>query len=82
MKEVTTLNPQENTPETAEMENGAEAQTAALIAERDQLATDKAELQDRLLRARAEFDNFRRRSEQQRGDYLQFAAMDPVRVCA
>lgn len=79
MKEVTTLNPQDNTPEVADTENGLDGQIAALTAERDQLATEKADLNDRLLRARAEFDNFRRRSEQQRSDYLQFAAMDPVR---
>ena len=79
MKEVNTLKPQENTPEMAETENTPEAQVAALAAERDQLAAEKADLQDRLLRARAEFDNYRRRSEQQRSEYLQFAAMDPVR---
>jgi molecular chaperone GrpE len=79
LKEVTTLNPQDNTPEVADVENTAEGQAAALTAERDQLAAEKADLQDRLLRGRAEFDNFRRRSEQQRSEYLQFAAMDPVR---
>jgi molecular chaperone GrpE len=79
LKEVTTLNPQDNTPEVADAENGLDSQIAALTSERDQLAADKADLNDRLLRARAEFDNFRRRSEQQRFDYLQFAAMDPVR---
>ncbi len=47
--------------------------------ERDQLAKENAELQDRLLRARAEFDNARRRAERERSDYLQFAAMDLVR---
>jgi molecular chaperone GrpE len=78
LKEVDTLKPQENAPETP-AENGQEAPTAALTAERDQLAAEKAELQDRLLRARAEFDNFRRRAETQRSEYLQFAAMDPVR---
>lgn len=52
---------------------------AALAAERDQLAAEKAELQDRLLRARAEFDNARRRGERERSEYLQFAAMDLVR---
>jgi molecular chaperone GrpE len=46
---------------------------------RDQLAKENAELQDRLLRARAEFDNARRRAERERSDYLQFAAMDLVR---
>ena len=50
-----------------------------LAAERDQLAAEKADLQDRLLRARAEFDNARRRTERERLEYLQFAAMDLVR---
>lgn len=54
-------------------------QLAAVTAERDQLAAEKADLQDRLLRARAEFDNARRRSERERSDYLQFAAMDLVK---
>jgi molecular chaperone GrpE len=52
---------------------------AVLTAERDQLAAEKADLQDRLLRSRAEFENARRRSERERSDYLQFAAMDLVR---
>ncbi|HUB79040.1 MAG TPA: nucleotide exchange factor GrpE [Bryobacteraceae bacterium] len=56
-----------------------EGRMAALAAERDQLAAEKAELQDRLLRARAEFDNARRRGERERSEYLQFAAMDLVR---
>jgi molecular chaperone GrpE len=78
LKEVDTLKPQENTPEMADAENVLDGQ-AALAAERDQLAAEKAELQDRLLRARAEFDNYRRRAERERSEYLQFAAMDPVR---
>jgi molecular chaperone GrpE len=48
------------------------ADLAALTAERDQLAAEKAELQDRLLRKLAEFDNFRRRTDRElseRGDY-------------
>ena len=56
-----------------------EGQLAALTAERDQLAAEKAELKDRLLRARAEFDNARRRAERERSEFLQFAAMDLVR---
>lgn len=56
-----------------------EGQIAALTAERDQLAAEKADLNDRLLRARAEFDNARRRFERDRSDYLQFAAMDMVK---
>jgi molecular chaperone GrpE len=56
-----------------------EGQIAALTAERDQLAAEKAELKDRLLRAHAEFDNARRRFERDRSDYLQFAATDMVK---
>jgi len=56
-----------------------EGQLAAITAERDQLVAEKADLQDRLLRARAEFDNARRRAERERSDFLQFAAMDLVR---
>lgn len=56
-----------------------EGQLAAITAERDQLLAEKADLYDRMLRARAEFDNARRRAERERGDFLQFAAMDLVR---
>jgi len=51
----------------------------SVVSERDRLAAEKAELEDRLLRMRAEFDNARRRFERERSDYLQFAAMDLVR---
>jgi molecular chaperone GrpE len=57
----------------------SEGQLAAITAERDRLAAEKSDLNDRLLRARAEFDNARRRFERERSDYLQFAAMDLVR---
>ena len=56
-----------------------EGQLAAVSAERDQLLADKADLNDRLLRARAEFDNARRRAERERSEFMQFAAMDLVR---
>jgi len=56
-----------------------EAHVAALSADRDQLTAEKAELKDRLLRALADFDNFKRRAERDRSDYVQFAAMDMVR---
>jgi molecular chaperone GrpE len=76
---VNTLNPQENTPEMADADSSLDSQTAALAAERDQLAGEKAELQDRMLRSRAEFDNFRRRAERERSEYLQFAGMETIR---
>jgi molecular chaperone GrpE len=82
----TQSNPENSAP-TAADNGAAEAQgqqperdpLAAITAERDQLAADKADMQDRLLRSRAEFDNARRRAERERSDYLQFAAMDLVR---
>jgi molecular chaperone GrpE len=59
--------------------DSAEGQLAAITAERDQLLAEKTDLQDRLLRARAEFDNARRRAERERSEFLQYAAMDLVR---
>jgi len=56
-----------------------EAQIAALTAERDQLAVENADLKDRLLRSLADFDNFRRRAERDRSEYVQFAATEMVR---
>ncbi len=56
-----------------------EGQLAAVTAERDQLLAEKAELQDRLRRSLADFDNARKRFEQQRSDFLQFAAADLVK---
>ncbi len=64
-------------------ENGAvdlaSDRLAAVTAERDQLAAEKADLEDRWRRARAEFENARRRAERERSDYLQFAGMDLVK---
>jgi molecular chaperone GrpE len=57
----------------------AESQVATLTAERDRLAAEKTELDDRLRRLWAEFDNARRRGERERSEFLQFAAMDLVR---
>ena len=84
LKEVETRNPEENPAEVSAAETtnpleSLEAQLATVTAERDQLALDKCELNDRMLRARAEFDNARRRAERERSDYLQFAAMDLVK---
>ena len=56
-----------------------EAQLAAVTAERDRLAAEKAEVDDRLRRAWAEFENARRRAERERSDFLQFASADLVR---
>ncbi|HEY7392469.1 MAG TPA: nucleotide exchange factor GrpE [Bryobacteraceae bacterium] len=68
------VSPEDNVPAVTE-----EGQLAAVTADRDRLAAENADLQDRLLRLRAEFDNARRRFEQQRSEYVQFAAMDLVK---
>jgi molecular chaperone GrpE len=51
----------------------------AVTAERDQLAADKAELRDQLLRRQADFENYRRRTERDRSEFLQYAGMEIVR---
>jgi len=71
-------NPEPNQPEVSSETDQAPAEPET-AAERDRLLAEKAELQDLLLRARAEFDNFRRRTERERSEYIQFAAMDLVR---
>jgi molecular chaperone GrpE len=52
----------------------------AVVAERDQLLSERADLQDRLLRRQAEFDNFRKRAERERADVLEYAATETVRT--
>ena len=44
-----------------------------------ELEAEKAELQDRLLRRQAEFENFRRRTDRERSEFLQYAGMEIVR---
>jgi molecular chaperone GrpE len=56
------------------------AALAAVTAERDQLAADKAELQDRLLRGQAEFQNLRRRIEKEKVEWHERAATEAVRT--
>jgi molecular chaperone GrpE len=55
------------------------AQTAELAAERDRLMREKSEVTDRLLRLQAEFDNFRKRTEKDRSEFVQYAGMEVVR---
>ena len=52
---------------------------AAVTAERDKLAAEKAELHDRALRAQAEFQNLRRRVEKERLEFHEYAATEAVR---
>ena len=53
---------------------------AALTAERDSLAAEKADLRDRLLRAQAEFQNFRKRSDKDRLEFSEYASQEAVRA--
>ena len=55
------------------------AQLAAAVAERDQLAAEKAEVQDRLLRRMAEFENFRRRVDREKSELRDFSTMEALR---
>ena len=81
LKSVSSEDPQTNTPEVSEAspEETAQPDPAELLAERDRLQAEVADLQDRLLRRQAEFENFRRRNERDRSDFLQYAGMEIVR---
>ncbi|MGD1096399.1 MAG: nucleotide exchange factor GrpE [Bryobacteraceae bacterium] len=52
---------------------------AAITAERDQLAAEKADLQDRYMRGQAEFQNFRKRVERERVELFEYASTEAVR---
>lgn len=52
---------------------------ANLTAERDQLAKERDDYYDRLLRRTAEFENYRRRVDRERTELMEFAGMEAVR---
>ena len=52
---------------------------AAVTAERDQLAAEKADLADRVLRTQAEFQNLRRRVEKEKLELIEYASTEAVR---
>lgn len=54
-------------------------QMGQLRAELDNVKADREELRELLLRRQAEFDNFRKRTERERSEYLQFASMEAVK---
>jgi molecular chaperone GrpE len=63
--------------DTVETTNPAE-QVESLTAERDQLAREKAELQDLLQRRQAEFDNYRKRTDRERSEFADFVTMETI----
>ncbi len=54
-------------------------QADQLRIERDGLRVERDEVRELLLRRQAEFDNFRKRTEKERSEYLQYAGMEMVR---
>ena len=78
LKIVSTENQPTNPPEVSEAP-GEDAPRPEPSAEVAQLQTEIAELQDRMLRRQAEFENFRRRQERDRSDFYQYAGMEVVR---
>jgi len=60
--------------------NVEEAVTGALVNEEaEQLRSERDELKDILQRRQAEFENFRKRSERERSEYLQYAGMETIK---
>src|SRR5579862_1929443 len=57
----------------------AEAQLDQMRIERDGLRVERDELKELLLRRQAEFDNFRKRTEKERSEFIQYAGMEIVR---
>lgn len=57
-----------------------EAASASPAEERDRLRKEKDELNDLLLRRTAEFDNYRKRTERERTELIEFAASDAVKA--
>jgi molecular chaperone GrpE len=53
---------------------------AALAAQRDELTAKAAELQDRVLRTQAEFQNYRKRAERERAEFAEYATTEAVRT--
>ena len=52
----------------------------AIAAERDQLAAERNELKDLLQRSRAEFDNFRRRSDREKMEIAEYGTTELMRA--
>lgn len=52
----------------------------AIAAERDQLVAERNELKDLVQRGRAEFDNFRRRSEREKMEIGEYGSIDLMRA--
>jgi molecular chaperone GrpE len=74
--------PLETNPDAKGDQSGVDSPTAleAITAERDRLAAENAELQDRFLRFQAEFQNFRKRVDKDRLEFSEYASLEAVRT--
>ncbi len=86
----------ENMPEENDMNTGAAPEAAPetdsvetidlaaaleqLASERDRLEAEKTSLNDILMRRTAEFDNYRKRTERERADLIEYASSDAVKA--
>jgi molecular chaperone GrpE len=73
------VNPETNTVENEFNDTAASENPAAQSPEADKLRAERDELRDLLVRRQAEFDNFRKRTERERAEYLQWAGMETVK---
>jgi molecular chaperone GrpE len=74
------------TGDVSESDAGGQSPTGAeggnldqLRVERDGLRVERDDLKDLLVRRQAEFDNFRKRTERERSEYIQYAGMEFVK---
>ncbi len=73
------MNPETNTVENEFNDTAASENAAVQSPEADKLRAERDELRDLLVRRQAEFDNFRKRTERERAEYLQWAGMETVK---
>lgn len=65
--------------QSGQSEDSVDLQTPdAIAAALAECTAEKAELEDRVLRAKAEFQNFRRRMEKEKLEYLEYASSEAV----
>jgi molecular chaperone GrpE len=76
---VTLENDETQTDGIAAENQAGEDLTDQLRIERDGLKVERDDLKELLLRRQAEFDNFRKRTEKERSEFLQYAGMELVR---
>lgn len=58
----------------------ASAQLEALAAQRDQLEKEKSDLNARMLRLAAEFDNYRKRTEREKIEAIEYGSFDALKA--